>query len=77
VIIDFEINAWWWFAWAMIFVVLEGIAIFNRTKGDTLSELLKKILGIFPVRSWSVVGITIIIGFVVWFGWHIAFQQIG
>lgn len=76
-IIDFEINAWWWFAWAMIFVVFETIAIFNRHKGDTLSENLKKLLGIFPLRPWSVVGISIVLGFAVWFGWHIAFQQIG
>lgn len=76
-IVDFEINAWWWVAWAMIFVVLETIAIFNRRKGDTLSENLKKLLGIFPDRQWKVIGIVIVLGFSVWFGWHIAFQQIG
>lgn len=28
----------WWGFWAGLFVVSEGIALFNKTSGDTLSE---------------------------------------
>jgi len=27
-----------WLAWGAVFLVLEGIALFNRRSGDTLSE---------------------------------------
>lgn len=29
---------WAWIAWGLAFVVIEGIALFNSTRGDTLSE---------------------------------------
>lgn len=29
---------WLWFGWGVYFLVVEGLALFNRTGGDTLSE---------------------------------------
>jgi hypothetical protein len=35
-----------WIAWALMFAVIEGIALFNKSRGDTLSEHLWAWLGI-------------------------------
>lgn len=69
------IPDWMWYTWVGIFAVLEVIAIVNRHEGDTLSELLRRVLGIFPQKQWKILGVGLTIAFVVWFGWHIAFQQ--
>lgn len=29
---------WAWLAWALAFVIVEGMALFNSRRGDTLSE---------------------------------------
>jgi hypothetical protein len=33
-----EISPWVWIAWLVAFLGIEGVAIFNKKKGDTLSE---------------------------------------
>lgn len=36
---------WAWIFWAVMFVVVEGIAVFNNIPGDTLSEHVWKVIG--------------------------------
>lgn len=70
---------WLWVVWIVAclatFGVLEGIAIVNRTEGDTLTENLKRWLGIDPPRPWKRAGIatftSVVLGFVSWFVPHI------
>lgn len=46
---------WAWAAWGLAvlatFAVLEGIALLNRRDGDTLSEHLRRWLGIDPANE--------------------------
>lgn len=73
---NLEIGWGWWIAWGLVFAILETIAILNKTDGDTLSEYTRKWLGVFPKKQWSIVGATALLGFLVWFGWHVVFQQV-
>lgn len=51
---------WSWVAWLAAFGVIEGIALFNKRKGDTLSEHVWKWfpkntargLGLFAFMAW-------------------------
>lgn len=36
---------WVWLGWAVYFLVVEGIALFNSRRGDTLSEHVWAFLG--------------------------------
>jgi hypothetical protein len=38
-------DDWGWIGFALWFVVCEGIALFNKTEGDTLSEHVWAFLG--------------------------------
>lgn len=68
-----------WLWWAGLFVasfaVLETWALLNRREGDTLSERLREWLGIRPVKHWRLATSAAVLGFLLWFGWHIVFQQ--
>jgi len=35
-----------WVVWGIMFVAIEGAALFNKQKGDTLSEFVWKFLGV-------------------------------
>lgn len=76
-----------WIALGVAALVLEGIALFNSTRGDTLSEHLWVWLGLrgrkwkYPPKPdaepitpiWTVrVARTVFVFAVVWFGLHIA-----
>jgi hypothetical protein len=37
---------WLWIAWGLAFVVIEGVALFNSSRGDTLSEHVWAWLGV-------------------------------
>ena len=74
-----EIPSWAWIVWGSVslgsFAVLETVALANKRDGDTLSENLRRWLGIHPSRPARrfavpafVVGLAI---FVVWFVPHI------
>jgi hypothetical protein len=41
---------WAWIALAVAFIVIEGVALFNSTRGDTLSEHVWAWIG---VRTWE------------------------
>ena len=36
-----SVFSWLWVGWAVFFVVVETVAIVNKTRGDTLSENLR------------------------------------
>lgn len=36
---------WFWLGWGVYFLVVEGIALFNSRRGDTLSEHVWAFLG--------------------------------
>lgn len=68
-----------WLAWAGItlgsFAILEAVALLNHTEGDTLSERIRAWLGIYPVKHWRLAASGALVGFLIWFGWHILFQR--
>jgi hypothetical protein len=66
-----EISAWWWLIPIGSFAVLEAIAIRNKVRGDTLSELLRRLAGINPVRPWRPLGVAAIAAFCAWLAHHL------
>ncbi len=46
---------WAWVAWIIFFVVIEGIALRDRRKGDTLSEHVWKWFGVGQKGWWALV----------------------
>ncbi len=42
---DWNWFTWAWAFWALMFLVVEGIAVLNNIPGDTLSEHVWKIFG--------------------------------
>lgn len=71
-----------WLAWmtlvAVSFAILEGAAIMSRRTGDTLSETIRRWLGIEPGRPVRRIAVpafvVVLIGFVAWFLPHILFR---
>ncbi|MGH3096955.1 MAG: hypothetical protein ACRDMV_13270 [Streptosporangiales bacterium] len=58
-------------AFLAVFGVFEGLALHNDTAGDTLSETLRRWLGIVPHKPWRTAGVAVFVAFLVWFGLHI------
>lgn len=77
-----EIPAWMWITWAAIalggFAILETIALANRREGDTLSENIRRWLGITPPNPRRRILVPAFVAgllvFVVWFIPHIVFN---
>lgn len=46
---------WLWIGWGVTFCVIEGVALFNSTRGDTLSEHVWAWLGV-RTRKWQAAG---------------------
>lgn len=65
------ISPWLWLIPAGSFAVLEAIAIRNRARGDTLSEVLRRLAGINPVRPWRPLGIAVIVALCTWLPAHL------
>ncbi|WP_406168864.1 hypothetical protein [Streptomyces sp. NBC_00996] len=66
-----DFPLWLWAIPAGSFAVLEGLAIFNRRRGDTLSELIRRAAGISPARPWRPLGIAAIATFCTWLAHHL------
>lgn len=68
-----------WAVWAAAalgsFALFETWALVTRKEGSTLSENLRLWLGIRPVRACRLVTSVALLGFLLWFGWHIVFQR--
>lgn len=60
-----------WILWGAAFAVIEGVAIFNDKKSDTLSEHLRLWLRT-DTRKGRTVWLAISGGFFAWFVTHIA-----
>ncbi|MEV0616176.1 hypothetical protein AB0I81_22875 [Nonomuraea sp. NPDC050404] len=76
------IPEWMWIAWLAIaaggFAVLETVALINRRRGDTLSENIRRWLGITPPsvqrRIAVPVFVAVLVAFICWFLPHIVFD---
>ncbi|MGP4092952.1 hypothetical protein [Nonomuraea sp. KM90] len=76
------IPEWMWIVWLITaaagFAVLETIALANRRDGDTLSENIRRWLGITPPSLHRRISVPVFVGvlilFVVWFLPHIVFN---
>lgn len=66
-----DFPLWLWAIPAASFAILEGIAIFNRRRGDTASELLRRLAGIKPLRPWKPTGVAIITAACTWLAHHL------
>lgn len=60
---------WAWVIWITSFLVIEGLAIFNKTNDDTLSEFVWDFIVINPI-GW--IGIAILLG---WLIKHFLFEK--
>ncbi|MCW2901022.1 MAG: hypothetical protein JWO67_3287 [Streptosporangiaceae bacterium] len=73
------IPSWAWITWAVVaigsFAVLETIAIVNGRSPDTLSENIRRWIGIEPPSKARLIGIpaflAVLLGFTAWFVPHI------
>ena len=45
-----------WIAWGLAFVLLEGLALQDSDRGDTLSEWVWKFLGLHQAIWWMAAG---------------------
>lgn len=66
-----DFPLWLWAIPAGTFVVLEVIALVNKRRGDTASELLRRLAGIEPARPWRPVGVAIVVGLLAWLAHHL------
>lgn len=69
--------SWWtllWLGWGVYFLIVEGMALFNSTKGDTLSEHVWAFLGFsdgmrYPT-GWTRLRRFIVLAFMAWLSFH-------
>lgn len=74
-----NIPDWAWIAWGatsfVSFLVLELVALQNHKYGDTLSENIRRWLGMDPPNSRRQIAVpafvALLVGFVIWFVPHI------
>lgn len=63
-----------WLGWAVYFLIVEGMALFNSTKGDTLSEHVWAFLGFSNgMRSptgWTRLRRFVVLAFMAWLTFH-------
>jgi hypothetical protein len=68
-----------WIIWISValgmFAILEGVAITNRESGDTLTEVLRKWLGVNPPKASRRVAVgtfaSLLVSLVVWLVLHV------
>jgi hypothetical protein len=64
-----------WMIWLGVvlgsFGVMEGLSLAHRRGWLTLSESLRKMLGIKPHRPWQVPACMVFLGFLLWLAIHI------
>jgi len=59
--------SWAWVGWLLAFLVIEGLALFNKKKGDTLSENVWRWFGVKSGKSLRTMGL---LGFMTWLTIH-------
>jgi len=68
------IWTWAWIGWGVYFAVVEGMALFNSTPGDTLSEHVWAFLGYsggvkYPT-GWTRLRRFLVLAFMAWLSVH-------
>lgn len=74
-----HVPSWAWGVWVVLslgtFVALETFALRSKSEGDTLSENIRRWLGVEPAQPWkrytSLAFCLIMTGFTIWFIPHI------
>lgn len=61
-----------WIVWALGFAVLEGVALVNKRKGDTLSEHVWKYFDV-DTKRWTFLRFVLTAG-MVWLTGHFVFR---
>ena len=59
-----------WLAWIALFGVIEGAAIINKQKGDTLSEHVWWLFSVSDKSNWYLARRTALGGFLAWLVAH-------
>lgn len=64
-----------WITWILLFVVVEGVALVRKDKGDTLSEHVWKVLRVRDDRPtpMAVVGRILLGAGIIWLFVHLVF----
>lgn len=69
---------WAWIAWAVYFLVVEGMALFNSRPGDTLSEHVWAFIGIRrkgddlrQPTGWTRLRRFLVLAFLAWLSVHL------
>jgi hypothetical protein len=68
-----EVPAWLLLTLGLALGGAEIAAILTRKEGDTISERLRALLGIRPVRWWRPIGIIALCALAAWFVVHLIF----
>ena len=68
--IPISVYRWGWIIWALYFAVLEGLALADSKKGDTLSENIRWLRDQAPVVLAIIIG-----GTVTWLFIHFLFED--
>ncbi len=65
-----------WYLWWVLFVILEGLALFNREDGDTLSEHIRKWFRVKDPRPTAFTWVmrSILMVTLLWFITHFFFE---
>lgn len=66
-----DFPLWLWAIPTGSFAILEGLAIANKRRGDTASELIRRAAGIKPARPWRPLGAAAIAAFCAWLAHHL------
>lgn len=68
---------WAWIGWAVYFLIVEGMALFNSKPGDTLSEHVWSFIGIRrkgadprDPTGWTRLRRFIVLAFMAWLSFH-------
>lgn len=64
-----SVMHWLWIAWIALGVALEMYAIFDRTKGDTLSE---SVWAVLTIPGWGKFVAWMLTAFLLWLAAHFA-----
>jgi len=68
------IWSWFWIGWLLLFVILEGITIFRKERGDTLSEHVWRWFHLWGPKSdlkpWQAVLRFVFLAFWAWLTIH-------
>lgn len=65
-----DVWAWLWIGWIVAFVVIEGLALKDRDRGDTLSEHVWEWFSVKKPGPWAKARRTLLAAFMLWLSVH-------